>query len=99
MATGSARCSLIERSLHRRSTSYRGWLQSPRMTEVAETEHTLGVVRGFLDAVARRDVDGVLAQMSEDAVYENFGDDVDAGRHSGHTAIREGVLGRLRGVS
>ena len=57
------------------------------MTEVTETDCTLAVVRGFLDAVARRDVDAVLSQMSVDAVYENFGEDVDAGRHEGHDAI------------
>ena len=57
------------------------------MTDVSETERTLVVVRAFLDAVARRDVDAILAQMSVDAVYENFGEDVDAGRHEGHDAI------------
>ena len=57
------------------------------MTDTTETERTLGVVRVFLDAVARRDVDAVLAQMSKDAVYENFGEDVDAGRHEGHREI------------
>jgi taurine dehydrogenase small subunit len=57
------------------------------MTAVSETERTLSVVRGFLDAVARRDVDAILAQMSVDAVYENFGEDVDAGRHEGQEAI------------
>ncbi len=57
------------------------------MTDVSETERTLSVVRGFLDSVARRDVDAILAQMSVDAVYENFGEDVDAGRHEGHEAI------------
>ena len=51
------------------------------MTDVAETERTLAVVGGFLDAVARRDVDAILARMSADSVYENFGQDVDAGRH------------------
>jgi taurine dehydrogenase small subunit len=58
------------------------------MTEAAgEAERTLSVVRLFLDGVARRDVDAVLAQMSADAVYENFGEDVDAGRHEGHDAV------------
>jgi ketosteroid isomerase-like protein len=57
------------------------------MTDVAETERTLEVVRGFLDAVARRNVDAILELMTADAVYENFGEDVDAGRHEGHDAI------------
>ena len=57
------------------------------MTDHAETGRTLAVVAAFLDAVAERDVGAILALMSEDAVYENFGEDVDAGRHEGHDAI------------
>jgi ketosteroid isomerase-like protein len=57
------------------------------MVDVTGSERTLAVVRAFLDAVASRDVNAILAQMSVDAVYENFGEDVDAGRHEGHEAI------------
>jgi ketosteroid isomerase-like protein len=52
-----------------------------------ESERTLAVVRQFLEAVGRHDVDAILASMTDDAVYENFGDDVDRGRHEGHSAI------------
>ena len=54
----------------------------------AEAEATLAVVRQFLEAVGRHDVDAILASMTDDAVYENFGDDVDRGRHEGHSAVR-----------
>jgi ketosteroid isomerase-like protein len=54
----------------------------------AETARTLAVVREFLDAVTRHDVDAILANMTHDAVYENFGEDVDRGRHEGHPSIR-----------
>jgi len=56
--------------------------------DAGETARTLAVVREFLDAVARHDVDAILANMTHDAVYENFGEDVDAGRHEGHEHIR-----------
>ena len=53
-----------------------------------ETEATLTVVRRFVDSVGRHDVDAILSDMTEDAVYENFGEDVDSGRHEGQAAVR-----------
>lgn len=56
--------------------------------QTAGTEATLAVVRRFIESVGRHDVDAILAQMTDDAVYENLGDDVDAGRHQGPAAVR-----------
>jgi ketosteroid isomerase-like protein len=53
-----------------------------------ESEVTLAFVRSFIHSVGRHDVDGVLAHMTEDAVYENLGHDVDSGRHEGQAAVR-----------
>ena len=55
---------------------------------VTETEATLDVVRRFVESVGRHDVDAILSDMTEDAVYENFGEDVDSGRHEGQAAVR-----------
>ena len=63
-----------------------------------ESEVTLAFVRSFIDSVGRHDVDGVLAHMTEDAVYENLGHDVDSGRHEGQAAVRS-VPSGLRRVS
>jgi len=53
-----------------------------------QTDATLALVQRFIDSVGRHDVDAILADMTDDAVYENLGNDVDAGRHHGQTAIR-----------
>jgi ketosteroid isomerase-like protein len=53
-----------------------------------ESEATLALVTRFVESVGRRDVDAIMADMTEDAVYENFGHDVDSGRHEGQTAAR-----------
>jgi len=53
-----------------------------------ETEVTLTVVRRFVESVGRHDVDAILSDMTEDAVYENFGEDVDSGRHEGPAEVR-----------
>lgn len=52
-----------------------------------ETQATLDVVERFIASVGRHDVDAILASMTDDAVYENFGEDVDRGRHEGHESI------------
>ena len=54
----------------------------------ADAEATLAVVQRFIDSVGRHDVDAILADMTHDAVYENFGQDVDSGRHEGQAAVR-----------
>ena len=53
----------------------------------ADSEVTLAFVRSFIDSVGRHDVDAVLAHMTDDAVYENLGHDVDSGRHEGQAAV------------
>jgi len=53
-----------------------------------QTAETLEVVRHFLDAFARHDVDGVMAAMSEDCVFENTWPPPDGERHVGRAAVR-----------
>lgn len=53
-----------------------------------DREDTLVVVRRFIESVGRHDVEAILADMTEDAVYENLGEDVDRGRHEGQAAVR-----------
>jgi ketosteroid isomerase-like protein len=54
----------------------------------AETAATLAAVRRFLDAFARHDVDGVMAAMSEDCVFENTWPPPDGERQVGRAAVR-----------
>ena len=56
--------------------------------QTTETEATLAVVVRFIESVGRHDLDAIMADMTDDVVYENFGQDVDAGRHEGQTAVR-----------
>jgi ketosteroid isomerase-like protein len=58
------------------------------VTEERSTEATLALVERFIASVGRHDVDAILADMTDDAVYENLGDDVDNGRHEGPAAVR-----------
>lgn len=51
-------------------------------------EATLTVVRRFIESVGRHDLNAILADMTDDAVYENLGEDVDRGRHQGPEAVR-----------
>ena len=53
-----------------------------------ETAATLAATRRFLDAFARHDVDGVMAAMSEDCVFENTWPPPDGERHVGQAAVR-----------
>jgi ketosteroid isomerase-like protein len=53
-----------------------------------ETAATLAVSQRFLDAFARHDVDGVMAAMSEDCVFENTLPPPDGERHVGQAAVR-----------
>jgi ketosteroid isomerase-like protein len=53
-----------------------------------ESEATLALVTRFVESVGRRDVDAIMADMTDDTVYENFGHDVDSGRHEGQAAAR-----------
>jgi ketosteroid isomerase-like protein len=56
--------------------------------QTTDTEATMGLVRRFIESVGRHDVDAILADMTDDAVYENLGQDVDSGRHQGRAQVR-----------
>ena len=53
-----------------------------------EAAQTLTAARRFLDAFGRHDVDGVMAAMTEDCVFENTRPPPDGERHVGHVAVR-----------
>jgi ketosteroid isomerase-like protein len=53
-----------------------------------ETAATLAAVRRFLDAFGRHDVDGIMAAMTEDCVFENTYPPPDGERHAGQAAVR-----------
>jgi ketosteroid isomerase-like protein len=55
----------------------------------AQTAATLAAVGRFNEAFARQDVDGVMAAMSEDCVFENTWPPPDGERHVGHAAVRQ----------
>jgi ketosteroid isomerase-like protein len=57
-------------------------------TPDGETAATLAAVRRFLDAFARHDVDGIMAAMTEDCVFENTYPPPDGERHVGRAAVR-----------
>ena len=56
--------------------------------EQAASDATLAVVTRFIGSVGRHDLDALMADMTEDVVYENLGNDVDSGRHEGQVAVR-----------
>jgi ketosteroid isomerase-like protein len=53
-----------------------------------ETDATVAVVRRFLDAFGRHNVDGVMAAMTDDCVFENTWPAPDGERHVGQAAVR-----------
>lgn len=53
-----------------------------------ESAATLAVVHRFLDAFGRHDVDGLMAAMSEDCVFENTLPAPDGEKHVGQAAVR-----------
>jgi ketosteroid isomerase-like protein len=55
-----------------------------------ETAATLAGARRFLDAFARHDVDGVMAAMTDDCVFENTWPAPDGERHVGQAAVQRG---------
>jgi ketosteroid isomerase-like protein len=55
----------------------------------AETAATLAAVRRFNDAFARHDVDGVMAAMTDDCVFENTWPPPDGQRHVGQATVRQ----------
>jgi ketosteroid isomerase-like protein len=54
-----------------------------------ETAATLAGARRFLDAFARHDVDGVMAAMTDECVFENTWPAPDGERHVGQAAVRQ----------
>ncbi|PYN90291.1 MAG: nuclear transport factor 2 family protein [Candidatus Rokuibacteriota bacterium] len=54
----------------------------------AETRATLDVIRRFNDAFNRHDVDGVMALMTADCVFENTLPAPDGERFEGASAVR-----------
>ena len=60
------------------------------MTNVVDqTAATLAAVADFSSAFDRRDVDGVMAAMTDDCVFESTGPAPDGERHVGAAAVRE----------
>jgi ketosteroid isomerase-like protein len=56
--------------------------------EDEQTTTTLAAVARFNDAFDRHDVDGVMAAMTEDCVFENTGPAPDGERYVGAAAVR-----------
>ena len=54
----------------------------------ALTESTLSAIHRFNDAFNRHDVDGVMAAMTEDCVFENTSPAPDGESHKGQAAVR-----------
>ena len=52
------------------------------------TAETLATIERFNDAFNRHDVDGVMALMTDDVVFENTSPPPDGERHEGQTAVR-----------
>ncbi len=59
-----------------------------RMTEDPVTRTTLEAVRRFNEAFDRQDVDGVMAAMTEDCVFENTCPPPDGERYAGQKSVR-----------
>jgi ketosteroid isomerase-like protein len=57
-------------------------------SEPAQTETTLAVIARFNAALERHDIDGMLAEMTEDTVFENTSPAPDGERYEGATALR-----------
>lgn len=57
--------------------------------ENSTTASTLEAVRRFNEAFDRHDVDGIMAAMTEDCLFENTSPPPDGERHAGRAAVRE----------
>lgn len=53
-----------------------------------QQEETLAAIQRFNDAFNRHDVDGVMAAMTEDCVFENTSPAPDGERYIGQAAVR-----------
>lgn len=60
-----------------------------KMTEDPVTLSTLEAVRRFNEAFDRHDVDGVMAAMTEDCVFENTCPPPDGERYGGQGSVRK----------
>jgi ketosteroid isomerase-like protein len=60
-----------------------------KMTGDSAARSTLEAVRRFNEAFNRHDVDGVMAAMSEDCVFENTCPPPDGERHVGLVSVRK----------
>jgi len=60
-----------------------------KMTGDSATRSTLEAVRRFNEAFDRHDVDGVMAAMTEDCVFENTCPPPDGERYVGQTSVRK----------
>ncbi len=58
------------------------------MVQEEVTAATLAAVQRFNDAFGRHDVDGVMAAMTEDCVFESTSPPPDGGRFQGQEAVR-----------
>jgi ketosteroid isomerase-like protein len=57
-------------------------------TGVSSTAATLAAIERFNDAFNRHDVDGVMAAMTDDCVFESTQPPPDGARHEGQAAVR-----------
>ena len=60
-----------------------------RRPEESTTASALEAVRRFNEAFDRHDVDGIMAAMTEDCLFENTCPPPDGERHAGQAAVRE----------
>jgi ketosteroid isomerase-like protein len=60
----------------------------PKMTDDTDTLSTLEAVQRFNEAFHRHDVDGVMAAMTEDCVFENTCPPPDGERYMGQESVR-----------
>ena len=60
----------------------------PKMTDDTDSHSTLEAVRRFNEAFDRHDVDGVMAAMTEDCVFENTCPPPDGEQYMGQGSVR-----------
>lgn len=53
-----------------------------------EHDATLAVIERFNDAFNRHDLDGIMALMTDDCIFENTSPAPDGARHEGQAAVR-----------
>lgn len=57
-------------------------------TRTTETTATLAAINRFNDAFNRHDVDAIMAEMTDDCVFENTSPPPDGERYAGQTDVR-----------